>query len=209
MKNKYEEQRQWSDSYIPTVSRIIINCLGLDPNVWHIKVTSFDQDTKEAADLILTDGDEEFMIALRLRNAMYMKQYPLDFTIRREYTEGYKTEFEKIMEGFADMMFYGFRDGNRVVRWVFLSMDAFRLEHHYSDIHGEWIGKPHVLYERRDNHDGRNCFHAYKITSFENPNLIIAHSPGYFEDVKTNVYEGKGVTITTHTLKPKEQRLDK
>jgi hypothetical protein len=207
-KEKYEEQRNWSDSYIPFVSRTIINSLNLDPNIWHIKVTTPEQDMKEAADLILTDGDEEFMIALRLRNRSYMADYPFDFTIRREYTAGYKTEYEKIMEGFADMMFYGFREGNKIVRWVFMSMDEFRFQHMYDDAESEWYPKDYIVYQRKDNRDGRNCFNGYDILSFPNiKDLIITHSPGYFEDVViTNI---PGLSSTVYRLKRQEERLDK
>jgi len=199
----YEKQREWSDSYIPYVSRLIINGLHLDPNIWRILVTSFDQDTQEAADLILTDGKEEFMIALRLRNASYMDRYPFDFTIRREYTDGYKTEYEKIMEGFADMMFYGFRDGNKIVRWVFLSMDVFRSHHECID--GEWKPKDGVVFERMGNKDGRNCFNGYDINTFQH-NLIILHSKGYFEDVDVTTIPGLKTGV--YKLKNKEDRID-
>jgi len=201
----YEKQREWSDSYIPYVSQLIINGLHLNPNVWYILVTSFDQDTQEAADLILTDGKEEFMIALRLRNASYMDRYPFDFTVRREYTEGYKTEYEKIMEGFADMMFYGFRDGNNVVRWALLLMDEFRDQHEF--VGGEWIPQDHIVFERRDNKDGRNCFNGYDINTFKNKDkLILACSDGYFDDVV--VTKIPGLKTGVYKLKNKEDRID-
>lgn len=203
----YDEQRSWSDSYIPYVSRTIINALNLDPNIWCIKVTTPEQDMKEAADLILTDGDEEFMIALRLRNASYMADYPFDFTIRREYTAGYKTEYEKIMDGFADMMFYGFRDGDKIVRWVFMNMDEFRLQHKYDAVQCAWVPKSYIEYERRNNRDGRNCFNGYDINSFpSHDNLIISHSPGYFKDVV--VKNIPGLRLPMYSLKKKKDRID-
>lgn len=202
----YEVQREWSDSYIPYVSRIIIDALKLDPSVWYIIVTTPEQDMKEAADLILTNGKEEFMIALRLRNASYMSRYPFEFTIRREYTAGHKTEYQKMMEGFADMMFYGFRDGNKIVRWVFLLVDEIRNQHFHAE-NGEWYPLNHIKFERKDNTDGRNCFNGYDINSFENKDkLITAHSAGYFEDV--TVREISGLDAHVYTLKPTEDRID-
>lgn len=201
----YEKQREWSDSYIPHVSKLIINALGLNPNIWSVVVTSFDQDTQEAADLILTDGKEEFMIALRLRNASYMDRFCFEFTIRREYAKGYKTEYIKIMEGFADMMFYGFRDGNKVVRWVLLLMDEFRNQHEF--INGEWRPCEHVIFETSTNKDGRNCFNGYDINTFKNKNkLIIAHSEGYFSDVIVTKFPGLRAGL--YKLKNKEDRKD-
>lgn len=206
-KENYEQQREWSDSYIPQVSRIIIGALGLDPQVWYIVVTTPEQDMTEAADLILTDGKEEFMIALRLRNASYMEQFCFEFTIRREYTQGYKTEYVKIMEGFADMMFYGFRDGNRVVRWLFLSIDEFRKHHHFDEVLDEWVPNDYIVFSRKDNKDGRNCFNGYDINSFPDlDKLIIAHSPGYFEDVNIRIIPG--LKMGCYTMKNKADRID-
>jgi len=201
----YERQRIKSDSYIPYVSQKIIKSLGLDPSIWSIHVTTPEQDMKEAADLILTDGKVEYMIALRNRQQKYVEMgYYYDFTIRHEYKAGHKTEYEKILiDGYADMMFYGFQSGEKINRWLFMLVDEFRCQHKI--VNGVAVPQDHIKYSLKENTDGRNDFYAYDINSFKNHDkLIIAHSDGYFKDVTTKTYGG----ITTHTLKLKSERID-
>jgi len=201
----YENQRKQSDSYIPYVSRVIINSLGLDPAIWSIRVTTPEQDMKQAADLILTDGNVEYMIALRTRQQKYVEfGYFNDFTIRHEYKAGHKTEYEKILVGgYADMMFYGFQSGEKINRWLFMLVDEFRCQHDV--INGIATPQDHIKYSLRENTDGKNDFYAYDINSFKNHDkLIIAHSDGYFKDVLTKTYGG----VTTHSMKLKKDRID-
>jgi len=209
-KNNYERQRKWSDDLIPQVIPLILNALGLSPDLWWIVETTPEQDMTEAADLILTNGQEEYMIALRLRKEKYMIEYPFDFTIRREYTQGYKTEYEKVLaDKFADLMFYGFKISNKVVRWVLLHMDSYRGEHQFDEEKQLWLPCSHINYEIRENHDGRNNFIGYDINSFESPNLVIAHSHGYYDDIITQYHpKSDGTKLPLYTLKKKEDRKD-
>jgi len=168
--NNYNSQRAWSDSYIPQVNKILYEVLPIDDS-FDIKVTSDEIDMKEAADLAIVGHGQEIRIALRLRKQKYMKTYPYDFTIRYEYTDGYKTEFEKIAEGHADLMFYGFVDGKSIIRYLFLDLDQVREE----------INELYIVYEENPNNDGINKFRGYDIRSFKNENLIIATSDGFFD----------------------------
>lgn len=208
--NNYEVQRKWSDNLIPQVVPLILNALNCEPDTWRIEITTPEVDMKEAADLILTNGDESFYIALRLRNEHYMINFPFDFTIRREYTQGYKTEYEKVLaDGFADLMFYGFRVNNIVVRWVLLHMDSYRDEHFFHEETQTWLPKHYISHEIRENHDGRNNFIGYDICSFSETNLVIDHSPGYYDDVITKwLPKSNGTKIPMYTLKPEEERKD-
>lgn len=208
--NNYNHNRKWSDNLIPQVTPLILNALKLNSNIWQIDVTTPKQDMNEAADLILTNGNEKYMIALRLRNERYMINFPFDFTIRREYTQGYKTEYEKILtDKFADLMFYGFRIKNVVVRWVLLHMDSYREEHIFDEETNAWLPKEYIKYDIRENHDGRNNFIGYNINSFNNSNMIIAHSPGYYEDIITTYLpKSDGTKIPMYTLKKEEDRID-
>jgi len=209
-KNNYTYNRTWSDNLIPQVTTLIIDALDLDSNTWWIDITTPEVDMKEAADLILTNGTEKFMIALRLRNANYIPEYPFDFTIRREYTQGYKTEYEKVLaDKFADLMFYGFRVNNVVVRWVLIHMDTYRDEHWFDEESEKWLPNDYINYEIRENRDGRNNFIGYDINTFKNPRLIIAHSPGYYEDIITQYLpKPDGTKVPMYKLKNKEDRKD-
>jgi len=169
----YKSQRKWSDSYIPAVTKILFETLPLNDQ-YTIVVSSDEIDMKEAADLciIAPDGRDMGRIALRLRLAtQYMSKYPYDFTIRYQYTAGYKTEFAKIEEGSADLMFYGFVENGKIVRWLLLNLDELRAE----------INEPYIIYEQNNNKDGRNQFRGYDIRSFKNENLIVGTSAGFFD----------------------------
>jgi hypothetical protein len=204
-KNSYEKQRKWSDDLIPQVIPLILNALRLSPDIWRIVETTPEQDMTEAADLILTNGETEYMIALRLREEKYMIEYPFDFTIRREYTQGYKTEYEKVLaDRFADLMFYGFKVDGKIVRWVLLHMDAYRDEHWFDEERQLWLPQDHISFDIRENHDGRNNFIGYDINSFKNPKLVIAHNAGYYDDVITQYLpKSDGTKIPMYTLKRK------
>jgi len=204
--NIYKDQREWSDALIPTAVPSILQVLNLDPDVWDIYETTPEQDMNEAADLVLTNGIEVYKIAYRIRNGSYINKYPYDFTVRRQYTKGYKTEYEKILaDGFADFMFYGFRLNNKIVRWVFILLDAYRAEH-YQDENGIWLPNKYLKYELLKNTDGINDFYGYDITSFKNKKIIIGHSLGYTEDVVTKILPGN---VVWHEIKSLDLRLDK
>lgn len=164
-KNNYASQRRWSDRYLPAV----IETLGCA----NVNVSPFEVDVEQATDLII-EGDSEFgknvHVAVRLRKSKFATRYPYEFTVRYQYTDGYKTEHEKIMEGYADIMFYGFVDQNCIFRWIILDLDVYREE-----AENDYITKEH-----KHNRDGRNSFLAYDIRSFKG-DIIIAHSAGYFD----------------------------
>ncbi len=205
MNSIYLQQRELSDSYIPYVSEMIITKLNLDPEKWKVLVTSFEQDTQEAADLILTDGDKEYKIALRLRSNSYIEKYFFDFTIRHAYKNGSKTEYEKVLVGeHADLMFYGFMEGKKVSRWLMFSLDEFRNQHETRPS-GRVTPQPHIHYSLRKNTDKINDFYAYDIMSFKNhEDLILIHSDGYFSDVISK----KLGSLSIHKIKPKKERID-
>jgi hypothetical protein len=164
----YNHNRHWSDRFLPQVMKV------LSFGKADVRITPFWQDVKEAADLkILADSqdEEDIYAAVRLRKSSYASRYPFEFTVRYKYTAGYKTEYEKIMEGYADIMFYGFVIGKNVARWIMLDMDVFRAE-----AEEDYISKEHKY-----NADGRNSFLAFDVRSFKN-NIILSHSVGYFDE---------------------------
>lgn len=161
----YSNNRNWSDQYLDQVK----NILGCGKA--KVSVTSFRVDTQEAADLIIEadNSHDDVYVAVRLRRAQYINKYPNDFTVRYEYTAGYKTEYQKIMEGYAHIMLYGFVINNSIARWIILDMDCFRKEAEES----------YIIKQHKQNVDGRNSFLAFDIHSFKSK-IIIAHSDGYF-----------------------------
>jgi len=186
----YNTQRKWSDAYIPVVNTILRQAIAMDASD-SIEITSDEVDMKEAADLSIIGAGYDIRIALRLREAAYANAYPYDFTIRYQYADGYKTEFAKIEEGKADLMFYGFTDNGKIIRWLILDLDALRLE----------INEPHVKYEQKGNRDGRNSFRAYDIRSFKRDDLIVAKSKGFFDLKQRTVIGANGLHITIGDFK--------
>jgi len=136
-----------------------------------VNITPFIVDVKEAADLVIEGGDdaEDIYSAVRLRKSEFASRYPYEFTVRYQYTAGYKTEYEKIMEGYADIMFYGFVIKGSIARWIILNMDAFREE----------AEQDYIKKEHKHNTDGRNSFLAFDVRSFKS-DIILGTSEGYF-----------------------------
>lgn len=164
--NDYNNNRHWSDQYLDQVKKVL-GCGRAN-----VSITSFRIDTQEAADLLIEADNkhDDVYVAVRLRKQQYVNKYPHDFTVRYEYTDGYKTEYQKIMEGFADTMFYGFVIGGSIARWIILDMDCFRKE----------AEKDYIIKEHKHNRDGRNSFLAFDIRSFKS-NIVIMTSKGYFK----------------------------
>ncbi len=115
----YLSDRRWSDIFIPAVKQIVGPLL--------LEVSSFDVDTKQAADMIVLNARDK-AIAVRVRRPGYADRYPFEFTIRAERDSGTKTELEKIVDGFGDWMFYGHaqEDSVNINRWMVIDLHAWR-----------------------------------------------------------------------------------
>ena len=117
----YEKDRRWSDQYIPAIKAIV--------GPYLLTTAPFEWDTKQATDLIVIHARDK-TIAARMRRARFAKQYPYEFTIRYQRDTGVSTEYEKIINGWADWMFYGFAaDGDAdglIQRWWLLDLNVFR-----------------------------------------------------------------------------------
>lgn len=161
----YSEDRAWSDLFIPEMKRII------GP---YLLVESPDEiDKKQAADLIILTG-RSLTIACRLRRAEYAERYPYDITIRSRRTNGTKTEFEKIVDGYGDMMFYGFasEDGCSIKRWTIIDLAALRAYLIREGWKSEGRRKP---WSERKNTDGSTSFAAFDARQLP-PHVIVGAS---------------------------------
>lgn len=115
----YRVDRPWSDAFIPAIKNIVGPLL--------LEESSFEIDTKQAADLVVLNARDK-MIAARVRRSGYADRYPFEFTIRAKRDTGTRTELEKIVDGFGDWMFYGHahEDGVSVSRWMVIDLSALR-----------------------------------------------------------------------------------
>jgi hypothetical protein len=164
----YDRQRPWADKWIPRQCEIIGPLL--------LRKTSFDVDTKQAADLTLLKADG-ITIAARTRTRAYLDRFgPFQFTIRSHQPTGCKTELAKIKEGFADWMFYGFEteEGDDIDPWIIINLNSFRMAGERYD-----KGEIGLCFRENTNPDGTK-FRWYDWRSFpEEPSLFIARSSYY------------------------------
>ena len=161
--NEYLTDRRWSDKFIPTIKRIV--------GPYLLEESSFMVDTKQAADLIVLNA-KSLSIACRVRRYGFYERYPNQFTVRSKRDSGASTELEKIINGFADWMFYGHadRDGSaNIPNWWLLDLTAWRSHMIRRD-------KQSIKYGQQKNGDGTE-FVWFDIASFQGePRLVIAHS---------------------------------
>lgn len=115
----YDSNRAWSDKYIPSIAAIV------GPHL--ITPAPFERDVKEATDLIVLKA-RDMTIAARVRRPGYVDRYPWQFTIRSRTKWGAKTEITKIIDGWADWMFYGHAapTGADLACWYLIDLAAFR-----------------------------------------------------------------------------------
>jgi hypothetical protein len=129
---------------------------------------SLEQDRHEATDLVIFRA-RDVTIACRIRRPQYAC-YGSQFTLRLHRDNGVPTEFEKIIDGWGDWMFYGYATGHGlgINPWWLLDLSAFR-SHLMRDESREVI-----QYDDIPNYDGTS-FRAYHIMTFPpHPRLVIA-----------------------------------
>lgn len=160
----YKQDRQWSDLLIPQIKQIV--------GPYLLEETSFEVDTKQAADLIVLSA-KTLTVACRVRRSGYLR-YANQFTIRAKRDNGTDTELYKITNGWGDWMFYGHADdNNEIIRWALIDLNHFRA--HMIRDRGS-IKKGMVA-----NGDGTH-FAWFDMTTFPPfPPLLVASSEGELE----------------------------
>lgn len=163
MVKKYDFDRGWSDQHMRDAKDIIGPLL--------IEDSSFEVDTKKATDLVLFEAKPQ-MIACRLRRDGFHKRFPWDFTVRSARDSGAKTELSKIIEGWADLMFYGhIHENKRIMSWFLISLKAFRealIKDNRRDVK--------LSFQKKGNGDGTH-FIAYDIRSFPSHICLASSHP--------------------------------
>ncbi len=158
----YTEDREWSDRFIPTIRQIVGPLLLVE--------SPLEVDRQQATDLIVFKA-RDMMIAARVRRPGFSERYGRQFTIRSHRDNGAKTELSKVVEGFADWMFYGHAldyESTIIDPWLLIDLNAFRA---------------HLIREKdelrtghTDNRDG-TWFAWFDVDSFTGePPLLISSS---------------------------------
>jgi len=115
----WENDKKWSDRFLPEIKRILGERLIAEPPI--------EEDAERNTDLIVLKLDA-VRIACRVRNHEYLAKYGNEFTIRAGRPSGAKTELTKIIEGWGDYFFYAFADAEeeRIAQWILGDLKPFR-----------------------------------------------------------------------------------
>ena len=132
MDNKFQEQYDWQDKHIDEVIKILNKNLHL---ISEIRRSSFEEDTRFGKDIVLSfdSGD----IAVRMRKDTIYR----DLTIRSYKDTGYKTEIDKIKEGYTKWYFYCWFENNIMVEWWLIDVDKIRNSNILDTILDKYNGK--------------------------------------------------------------------
>jgi hypothetical protein len=158
----YDIDRKWSDRFIPEIQQKVGPML--------LVASPFEIDAKEASDLIVLKA-RDMRIAARVRRPGYIERYKYQFTVRSKRNNGAKTEMRKLIEGFADWMFYGHSDEEekRLAEWMLIDLNvwrAFLLERSYKN------GWRTLVADEKGNTDKATQFMAFDVRSFPSEMLI-------------------------------------
>lgn len=139
--SEYDKDREWSDRFIPAIKRIVGPML--------LQAAPELEDQKHATDLMVFVA-RDLRIAARVRRFGYADTYPWDFTIRHSRPTGAQTEWEKIVNGFGDWMFYGHSNNqqNDIQRWMIIDLKRTRAALVFSETRRK------IKIEHRTNSDG-------------------------------------------------------
>lgn len=157
----FAENFKWSARFIPQIRAIVGQYLLVQ--------APLEIDRTEATDLMLFTA-ADMRIAARVRRARYAVSFPHDFTLSASTRNGSPSEYDKIAEGFADWMFYGFAetDNGRPVfaGWYLIDLHKWRAAF-VRGVAGKSV--------RRTNPHDKREFIAYDVRTF--PDLLIAGRP--------------------------------
>ena len=157
----YDHRREWSDRFIPHIKEIV------GPQL--LETSSTFEDVHHVTDFCVL-GMESKRVACRVRQACYANRYPHDITLRTSTKGSHtQTEFQKVVAGWGDIMFYGFQspeDPDRIGRWVLGDMNALRQHLYERAAQG-------VPLEYRDNYDGS----TFVVINYRDvPNFVVGIS---------------------------------
>jgi hypothetical protein len=131
--DNYRDNRKWSDQYLPSV----IKLCGYLFAERIFTISTPDEDMMRCSDLTwLKASDLELpSIAVRIRRPRFWEKYPFDFTLRARLSNGFKTEFEKIVvDGYGDILIYAHADSSvnrKLAHYWIIDLNLFR--HYVND----------------------------------------------------------------------------
>lgn len=126
----YVNNRAFSDLFDDEIKTIVMNNLSIGrvKGLARIKNASLEDDMKRATDMkIYFSEDTNCCVAARMRKYKYLRYWG-EFTIRSSVPANVPTEIHKILDGWGDIMFYGFADPEhkKILCWIMLDLHALR-----------------------------------------------------------------------------------
>lgn len=97
--------------------------------VCQVEVAAPEDDWKRNTDFILTMKKASLTISARARRAKYSKLYADTFSIRLRRESGARTEMAKLLDGYGDILIYGFESkpgSDRLYPWLLADLDTLR-----------------------------------------------------------------------------------
>ena len=160
----WELSKAWSDQFLPEIKHILGELL--------IREADAAEDALRNTDLLTLAFQGQLRIACRIRRHRYLQDHPNEFTVRCFLRSGRQTEFDKLLQGWGDLLFYGFANETEtgLARWFVGDLAIFRrwLWTHY-ERHGQWPGIVH------QNTDGSSRFRVFSVCDVD-PQFVLAHS---------------------------------
>ena len=155
---KYEKSRVWSDRFIPEIRQIV------GPHL--LEVAPLEVDTQEATDLIVFKA-RDLRVAARVRKHGLQGDFLWQFTMRSKVRSGSKTELEKIIDGWGDLMLYAHaaKDENSIERWFLIDLAAWRAQRIMDSLHDD----RRIVRGDKENGDGTATPHIMRASSHDLP----------------------------------------
>jgi len=118
VRNDYRGDKEWSDRFLPQIKAIIAEHL--------IHTAPFQEDISHNTDLIVLKTTDNIRFACRVRRPYYM-DCKHEFTIRYKRESGVQTEWNKVIQGWGDYLFYGISgEGETIDAWGIGNLNVFR-----------------------------------------------------------------------------------
>ena len=138
--SSYQENRSFSDSHHDEIKQILKDNLM---HITSIEIANDHQDMNEGTDYVIHIEGGTIAGRVRRPDCKYR-----DFTIRA-VNKGYKTEIDKLREGFGDWYLYCWtNEYNRIDEWILVDINKIRknslLEHRTVKDNGESTGFIHI-----------------------------------------------------------------
>lgn len=160
----YQNDRKWSDGFIPALKRVVADIL--------IQPAPDAEDMQRNTDLIVFRV-ATLRVACRVRRYSYFAKWPQEFTIRAERHNGSNTELAKLISGYGDYFVYAFAnaDNTDLIAWRVIDLSVFRLwfNRQLAQNKGRTPGK------LQRNGDGSSDFLAFNVSELPAEAIVCAY----------------------------------